>query len=232
MEDELKSWDGRPLDWRNKPTDRFVLRWIKRYLSAPVSALLNRVPGVGPWMATAASALAGTAAGVTLALGYGWQAGAVAAAAQILDGVDGQLARLKGISNPGGAFLDSALDRVSDGALVLGTIIYVVRRPPLFAYYFPAVLALGFIAVVASGLVSYSGARAGELGLKLPAKPTLASKGTRVTVIVLCALAAALWEYAPAAALLYLAIHPTAAVVNRILTVNRNRGVTTRANRN
>lgn len=226
------SWDGQQLDWRNKPTDRFVLRWIKRYLSAPVSSLLNRVPGVRPWMATAASALAGTAAGVILALGYGWQAGVVAAAAQILDGVDGQLARLKGVSSPGGALLDSVLDRVVDGALVLGTVIYLVRRPPPFAYYVPAVLAFGFVAVVASGLVSYSGARAGELGLKLPAKPTLASKGTRVTVIVLCALATALWEYALLAALLYLAIHPSAAIVNRILTISRNRGVTTRASRN
>jgi CDP-diacylglycerol--glycerol-3-phosphate 3-phosphatidyltransferase len=222
MEEDLKSWDGRPLDWRNKPTDRFVLRWTKRYLSAPVALLFNRIPGVRPWMATAASASLGAAAGVVLALGHGWQAGLVAAAAQILDGADGQLARLKGISSPGGAFLDSALDRVVDGALILGTIIYLVRQPPPFAYYVPAALAFGAVAVVASGLVSYSGARAGELGLKLPAKPTLASKGTRVAVIVLCALAAALWEYAPLAALLYLAIHPTAAVVNRIITVSRN----------
>lgn len=50
------SWDGRPLDWRNKPTDRFILRWIKRYLSAPVTVLLQRLPFVRPWMVTAASA--------------------------------------------------------------------------------------------------------------------------------------------------------------------------------
>ncbi len=221
MEGDLKSWDGRPLDWRNKPTDRFVLRWTKRYLSAPVALLFNRIPGVRPWMATAASASLGTAAGVVLALGHGWQAGLIAAASQILDGADGQLARLKGISSPPGAFLDSVLDRVFDGALVLGTIIYLVRQQPPFAYYVPAVLALGFVAVVASALVSYSGARAGELGLELPAKPTLASKGTRVAVIVLCALATALWPRALLFALIYLAIHPTAAVVNRIITVNR-----------
>ncbi|MEE9456603.1 MAG: CDP-alcohol phosphatidyltransferase family protein [bacterium] len=216
MADELKSWDGRPLDWRNKATDRFVLRWIKRYLSAPVSLLLNRVPGSRPWMATAASALSGTAAGVIFALGYGWQAGVVAAAAQILDGVDGQLARLKGTSSPRGAYLDSVLDRVVDGAMVLGTIIYLVRTPLPYAYYLPAVLALGFVAVVASNLVSYSGARAGELGLKLPAKPTLASKGTRMVVMVLCALATYFWTYAPLVALAYLAAYPAATVINRV----------------
>jgi CDP-diacylglycerol--glycerol-3-phosphate 3-phosphatidyltransferase len=224
MVDGPESWDGRPLDWRNKATDRFVLRWIKRYLSAPVSLLLNRVPGVRPWMATAASAAAGTAAGAVLALGYGWQAGLVAAAAQILDGVDGQLARLKGTSSPGGAFLDSVLDRVADGAMTLGTVIYLARAPLPFAAYLPAVLALGFVAVVASNLVSYSGARAGELGLKLPARPTLASKGTRMTVIVLCSFATLFWEYAPLIALIYLAGHPTAAVVNRLVVAGRNGG--------
>jgi len=216
------SWDGRPLDWRNKATDRFVLRWIKRYLSAPVSLILNRVPGARPWMATAASALAGTAAGVVFALGYGWQAGVAAAAAQILDGVDGQLARLRGTSSPGGALLDSVLDRVVDGAMVLGTIIYLVRTPLPSAVYLPAVLALGAVAVVASNLVSYTGARAGELGLKLPARPTLASKGTRTAVIVLCALATLFWAHAPLVALVYLAVHPTAAVVDRVVTASRN----------
>ncbi len=216
MADELKSWDGRPLDWRNKATDRFVLRWIKRYLSAPVSLLLNRVPGVRPWTVTAASAVSGAAAGVILALGHGWQAGVVAAAAQILDGVDGQLARLKGTSSRCGAYLDSVLDRVVDGAMVLGTTIYLVRTPPPFALYVPTVLALGAVAVVASNLVSYSGARAGELGLALPGKPTLASKGTRMAVMVLCAFATLFWTYAPVVALAYLAVHPAATVINRV----------------
>lgn len=224
MVDEPTSWDGRPLDWRNKATDRFVLRWIKRYLSAPVSLLFNRVPGVTPVMVTALSAAAGTAAGVVLALGYGWQAGLVAAAAQILDGVDGQLARLKGTSSPGGAFLDSVLDRVVDGAMVLGTTIYAARTPLPYAFHLPAVLALGAVAVVASNLVSYSGARAGELGLPLPARPTLASKGTRMAVMVLCACAIPLWDRAPLVALIYLAVHPTAAVVNRLLITTRNGG--------
>jgi phosphatidylglycerophosphate synthase len=217
MAEELTSWDGRPLDWRNKATDRFVLKWTKRYLSAPVSLLLNRVPGVRPWMATAAAACLGTAAGVTFALGYAWQAGVVAAGAQILDGVDGQLARLKGTSSLRGALLDSVLDRVVDGAMTLGMVVYLVRTPIPCAPYLPAVIALGFAAVVGSSLVSYSSARAGELGLELPPRPTLANKGTRTAAMVLCALATPLWPQAPLAALVYVALHPTAAVINRVL---------------
>jgi phosphatidylglycerophosphate synthase len=216
MTGDNTSWDGRPLDWRNKATDRFVLRWIKRYLSAPASLLLVRVPGIKPWMATAAAASLGTAAGVVFALGYGWQAGVVAAAGQILDGVDGQLARLTGRSSAAGALLDSVLDRVADAALVLGSAAYLVRTPLPHASYVPAVLALAFVAVVASNLVSYSGARAAELGLPLPSRPTLASKGTRAAAMVLGALATPLWPQTPLVALAYVAGHAAAAVIYRM----------------
>ena len=216
MAGDNTSWDGRPLDWRNKATDRFVLRWIKRYLSAPASLLLVRVPGIRPWMATAAAASLGTAAGVIFALGYGWQAGLVAAAGQILDGVDGQLARLTGRSSDAGALLDSVLDRVADAALVLGSAAYLVRTPLPHVSYVPAVAALAFVAVVASNLVSYSGARAAELGLSLPARPTLAGKGTRTAAMVLGALATPLWPQAPLAALAYVAGHATTAVIYRM----------------
>jgi len=216
MAGDNTSWDGRPLDWRNKPTDRFVLRWIKRHLSAPLSLVLVRVPGTRPWMATAAAASLGAAAGAIFALGHGWQAGLVAAAGQILDGVDGQLARLTGRSSAAGALLDSVLDRVADAALVLGSAAYLVRNPLPYGPYVPAVAALAFVAVVASNLVSYSGARAAELGLSLPARPTLAGKGTRTAAMVLGALATPLWPQAPLAALAYVAAHATGAVIYRM----------------
>jgi phosphatidylglycerophosphate synthase len=210
------SWDGKPLDWRNKATDRFVLRWIKRHLSAPVTRLLVRVPAVRPAAVTATAAALGTAAGVTLALGYAWQAGIVAAVGQILDGVDGQLARLTERESKRGAFLDSVLDRVADGALMLGTLVYLLRDPLPYDWYVPALVVLGAAAVISSNLVSYSGARAGELGLTLPPRPTLASKGTRTAVMVVAALATPLWRAAPALAVVYLALHPTAAVLLRL----------------
>jgi CDP-diacylglycerol--glycerol-3-phosphate 3-phosphatidyltransferase len=216
MADDNTSWNGRPLDWRNKPTDRFVLRWIKRHLSAPASLLLVRVPGIRPWMATAAAASLGTAAGAIFALGHGWQAGLVAAAGQILDGVVGQLARLTGRSSAAGALLDSVLDRVADAALVLGSAAYLLRTPLPHGPYVPAVAALAFVAIAASNLVSYFGARAAELGLPLPAKPTLASKGTRTAALVLAALATPLWPEAPLVALAYVAAHATAAVIYRM----------------
>jgi CDP-diacylglycerol--glycerol-3-phosphate 3-phosphatidyltransferase/CDP-L-myo-inositol myo-inositolphosphotransferase len=115
-----------------------------------------------------------------------------------------------------GALLDSVLDRVADAALVLGSAVYLLRTPLPHGPYVPAVLLLTFVAVVASNLVSYSGARAAELALPRPPRPTLASKGTRTAAMVLGALATPLWPQAPLAALAYVAAHATSAVIYRM----------------
>ncbi len=210
-----------PSTWKTKPSDRFVLKWIKLNLSARITPRLAPVPWLEPWMITLSSAGLGVLAGVVFALGLGWLAGLIAAAAQVLDGVDGQLARMTGRQSPFGAFLDSVMDRYADGALVIGMTIYLVRLPvgmPLWL-----LLTLGALALVGSNLVSYSGARAESLGVAL-GKHTLASKGTRTTVNILCALGTLFWPSLPLAALVYLAMHPNLAVVNRIILVGRAPG--------
>jgi len=222
MESVKESWDGRALDWRNKPTDRFVLRWIKRYLSAPVALALRRVPFVTPATVTVAAAALGVAAGGLFALGFGWLAGIVAFVAQILDGVDGQLARLRNCVSREGAFLDSTLDRYADVALTLGMLIYLGRQPWPRPYALPLIAVLGFLAVAGATLVSFTSARAGKLGLKL-GRPTLASKGTRTAAIALGAWASAFWPPAPAVVLVYLAVHPNAAALARLIYVYRHR---------
>src|SRR5208283_438293 len=100
--------------WQTKPTDRFVLKWIKINLSAPITPLLVEFRWLKPWMITVASTVIGISSGLTLAVGWGFLAGLLAAAAQILDGVDGQFARFTGRESRAGAFLDSVLDRYTD----------------------------------------------------------------------------------------------------------------------
>lgn len=86
-------------------------------------------------MITVASITFEMAAGLSFAAGWGVLAGLIAGVSQILDGVDGQYARLTGTHSSAGAFLDSVLDRYSDGFLVLGLIILHSRArergPPL-----------------------------------------------------------------------------------------------------
>jgi phosphatidylglycerophosphate synthase len=138
----------------------------------------------------------------------------------VLDGVDGQLARLTGRSTRAGAFLDSVFDRYADLAMVVGTLFYLTQIQLPGPITLPVVFAVGFLAFAGSASVSYTTARAAGLGLD-PGRPTLASKGTRMTVMVLCAVAAAAWAPAPLIGLVYLAVHPNITVI-RTLTAARH----------
>ncbi len=206
------------LDWRTKPSDRFVLKWIKLNLSARITPRLVRFAWLSPWMITLCATSFGILAGAVFALGAGFAAGCIAALAQVLDGVDGQFSRLTERQSKGGAFLDSVLDRYSDGALMSGMIIYLALLPSPVPLWL--LLLLGYFALCGSNLVSYSSARADSLGIET-GPPTLASKGTRTTVMVLSAWGSALWPGTPLAALVYLCLHPNFVVLLRVFRAHK-----------
>ena len=190
--------------WQTKPTDRFVLKWIKVHLSARITPRLVSWGWLRPWMITLSSSTLGVIGGVVFALGSGWLAGCMAAIAQVLDGVDGQFARLTGRQSAGGAFWDPVLDRYAEGAMVIGLVVYLIQLPlpmPLWL-----LLILGSLALIGSNLTSYTASRAKDLGIDL-GKPSPGSKGTRFTVMVLCgwgSLRLRIWPSLPVVALCYL----------------------------
>lgn len=208
--------DPETLPWATKPSDRFILKWIKCTLSARVTQRLTPCHWLRPWMVTVTSSIVGVSAGVAFALGWGVIAGLIAGFAQILDGVDGQLARITGTESRAGAFLDSVLDRYADGALVIGLALYSLQFPCP-----PWVLCvIGALAVIGSGLISYSTARGEVLGLDL-GKPTLASKGTRTAVIAVSGVVSWVAPIVPLVALGYVALHTNLVVLHRIGKVCR-----------
>lgn len=205
-------------EWKTKPTDRFVLRWIKRNASARITPRLVRFAWLRPWMITVISMAVGTIAGGVFALGWGFFGGLLAAVSQVLDGVDGQFARMKGEASQAGAFLDSVLDRYSDGALVIGLTMYVIGSQ---ITVLPAViLVVGALALIGSGLISYSSARAGCLDIEL-GPTTLASKGTRTTATALSGILSPISAYIPFIVLCYLAVHTNLVVLYRISKAHR-----------
>jgi hypothetical protein len=58
--------------WQTKPTDRFILKWIKVHLSAPVSRILKKYTFATPVRITILSCTLGCLAGCLLALGSGF----------------------------------------------------------------------------------------------------------------------------------------------------------------
>ena len=167
-------------------------------------------------MVTVASMTMGVLAGFILAEGWAFLAGIIAAMAQILDGVDGQFARVTGQQSRGGAFLDSVLDRYADGFLVIGLIIFNGRTGfPMWL-----LIPLGGLALIGSSLISYTSARAENLGIHF-GKPTLAGKGTRTTVIAVSCILSPIVNFLPVIALCYLALHASVVVLYRIKAASR-----------
>lgn len=97
---------------------RWVRTWHTRLL-APFVLALARL-GVTPNGLTLASWFVITIAGLALAVGNFILGGGVLLIGAIMDGIDGELARVTGAETSAGAFLDSIADHYGDFALYLG----------------------------------------------------------------------------------------------------------------
>jgi CDP-diacylglycerol--glycerol-3-phosphate 3-phosphatidyltransferase len=100
------------------------------------------------------------------------------------DTLDGQVARGGAMVTRFGAFYDSTIDRVGDGATFIGIGAFLLTAPDV-AYRTPAVI-LCMIAILGSVLVSYARARAEGLGIDC--KVGIAQRAERVLGLGLASL--------------------------------------------
>ena len=139
-------------------TTRFEV-WVRRRAEALMSAL-GRIP-ITPNQITVIGVALTFAAAVLAALAHLRWAGVVLIFAGTFDILDGALARSSGRAYPYGAFLDSTLDRYSEGAIYIGLAAYFAGTSgPLQRWLLLATVA----ALAGSFLVSYVRARAQSLG--------------------------------------------------------------------
>ena len=157
-------------------TTRFEA-WVRRHAEALITAL-GRTPLTPNQVTVVGFALTVGAAGLTAYGQLRW-AGVVLILAGTCDIIDGALARSTKASYPYGAFLDSTLDRYSEGVIYLGLAAYFLTVPgPLQRWLVLATLA----ALAGSFLVSYVRARAQSLGFTC--KSGLFQRPERVVVTV------------------------------------------------
>ena len=139
-------------------TTRFEA-WVRRRAEALMAAI-GRVP-LTPNQVTVVGLVLTFVAATLAAFGQLRWAGVVLIFAGTCDILDGALARSTHASYTYGAFLDSTLDRYSEGAIYLGLAAYFVGMSgPLQRWLVLATLA----ALAGSFLVSYVRARAQSLG--------------------------------------------------------------------
>ena len=101
------------------PRDGLIARYINRKISVPLTALLART-SLTPNHVSLVSGLICVIAALLFAWGQPIWGGLLAQLASILDGVDGELARLKFLASSFGELLDSVLDRYGDGLILIG----------------------------------------------------------------------------------------------------------------
>lgn len=93
----------------------------------------------------------------------------------LMDMLDGRYSRMSGKGTPFGAFLDSTLDRVEEGAVLTTVAAYFASRGNEFA------VGAVVVAVLGSLMVSYTRARAEALGVQC--KVGLATRPVRVVLL-------------------------------------------------
>jgi len=161
--------------------DGFISKHINRKLSEPIARMLARTrltPNQATWGAFGIAALSFA----SFVMGYNILGGILAQLSSIADGIDGSLARLKGMSSAFGSFLDSVLDRYADALIVLGMTLWALSHEG-----YPQVWLVGFLAIVGTLSVSYTRARIDpehrlifDRGL-----PSIASRDIRLFLIML-----------------------------------------------
>jgi CDP-diacylglycerol--glycerol-3-phosphate 3-phosphatidyltransferase len=194
--------------------ERFRAFWTR--LLSPVAHLLIRL-GVSADVVTLVGTI-GVSAGALVFFPQGMLlAGVLVITAFVFsDLIDGHMARLTGKSTKFGAFLDSTLDRIGDGAIFLGLALYFTGDGDSRLY-----VVLSVVCLLMGAVTSYARARAESLGFE--AKVGIAERADRlVAILVMTGLSAILdLPMLLYVALWALAIASTVTVVQRVWAVRK-----------
>ncbi|KQP66987.1 phosphatidylinositol phosphate synthase [Nocardioides sp. Leaf285] len=194
--------------------ERFRAFWTK--VIAPVAHILIRL-GVSADVVTLVGTL-GLSAGALVFFPQGMLlTGVLVATAFVFsDLIDGYMARSQGKSSKFGAFLDSTLDRIGDGAIFIGLSLYFAGPGDSTLY-----LVLCLVCLLMGAVTSY--ARAKAEGLGFTAKVGIAERADRLVAILVMTGLSAIFD-APIllhVVLWALAVASTVTVVQRIWVVRQ-----------
>ena len=102
---------------------------VSRYVNRPVSTRLSMAIAplrIHPDVVSIAAFVTGVVAAWLLGIGAGVAGAALTCLTSVIDGVDGEVARLKDRATARGALLDGVLDRVSDAAIAAGLAVWAI----------------------------------------------------------------------------------------------------------
>ena len=177
-------------------------------LARPLVRALARL-GVSPDALTIAGLVGNVGVGALLAVGELTLGGVALLVVNLLDLLDGEVARATGRSTAFGAFLDSVLDRYCEAAVLFGLLLWYAGVGDRLG------VALCFLVLGGSTMVSYARARAEGLGYR--GASGLLGRLERVVLLALGLLVAPLLPWVLAA----MALLTNVTVLQRVLYARR-----------
>jgi CDP-diacylglycerol--glycerol-3-phosphate 3-phosphatidyltransferase len=184
-----------------------------RPIVEPVARALLRMHVTPDMVTLTGTALATTVALVLIPRGYFLPAVGLLLLLTTSDLLDGTMARLSGTQGPWGAWLDATLDRVADGAIFGGLLIWAAWTDRN-----AWATAMGLICLVGGQVISYAKARAEAVGAT--ANVGIAERAERMIIAALGAIAQGLGvDWGIAVALTVLAILNIITVIQRATAV-------------
>jgi CDP-diacylglycerol--glycerol-3-phosphate 3-phosphatidyltransferase/CDP-diacylglycerol--inositol 3-phosphatidyltransferase len=196
--------------------NRFRQFWTK--VITPIAALLLKL-GVSADMVTLVGTI-GVSAGALIFFpgGHLWLGTVVITCFVFSDLIDGHMARTSGTSSKWGSFLDSTLDRIADGAIYGGLVMFYANSRAGDSTLMAAVT---LWALVMGAVTSYARAKAESLGLK--ASGGLAERADRLVFTLVIAFFSDVFNLPILLEIViwYVAAASTITVVQRSLSVRK-----------
>jgi CDP-L-myo-inositol myo-inositolphosphotransferase len=173
-----------------KPVDGPVARYLNRPLSTRLSMVLAHLP-LHPDVVSVVAFLVALTGAWALAAGWGVAGALLVHASSVLDGVDGEIARLRLRTSPRGALLDGILDRLGDAAILGGLALWAIANGTD-----PEVVTVLAVAATAGAMLSMATKdRIAALGMAPPPERWLGwlmgGRDARLLIVAVCAVVAA-----------------------------------------
>ncbi len=189
-EEALKKAESRLLSTLKKTSDGPISRYLNRPLSVRISRQLVKLQ-VTPNQVSVLSFIVGLVASLCFIVGNAIIGAFLIQLSSILDGCDGEIARLKYGQSSLGDFIDAVLDRYADGFILLGIFYYslaeVGNREVLGIFWSPLIISTIFVlAILGNLMVSYTSAKSVvNFGYRYRGKWIGAGKGRDVRLLQL-----------------------------------------------
>ena len=209
-----------------KPHDGWISKTINRKFSTRffTPLLLFLFHNITPNIVSIISAFTGIVASLFFFFHQAVIGGILIQLASILDGSDGEIARLKKMQSPFGNFLDAVLDRYTDFFILFGMFYYCLTSHEinqLLAYFSgPAIVLISTLAIVGNIMVSYTSTKsATDFHYRYQGKLIAAGKGRdfRLFLLFIGGVMAFVHPLSVLIALLLVAVISNAIVLLRVL---------------